>query len=180
MRKTNLMLIFTGACCAASCGIGAATAGCSVEDCQLMFTTCRVTLSGGPSEACWQAAQAPAGFDYIHYCVESCRYQQQGALVQCIANASQRCAAADGGDERLKIVGECDTAVPVDSDTACQQRCEAARKDCDLTCVGGERCAQCNRVGQSCDGCFGGSFAACADCSAACGEVYVDCARNCM
>jgi hypothetical protein len=186
MRKqiqTSFFLCLAVSISSAGCRSGTEV-GCTIENCRRMASSCRVELNGGASAACWLAGEQPVGFDSSKYCVEDCRHQGAGALVRCIAERAERCDAVAGPDfdARLAIVDECRQSTggsDVNPSPACEAQCASTRKQCDLACVGGERCGQCRRSGASCEGCFDAGFAACTDCSAACGADFVDCLQSC-
>jgi hypothetical protein len=160
-------------------------AGCTPENCRRMVSGCRVELVGGPSDACFKAAAPPEGFDSTPYCVQTCRQQGAGRLVECIAQRADLCeAAGQSFADRESIIGECvgtasGTSGTTGFDATCDTQCESARKECDQTCLGGAHCADCLRTGASCAGCVDGGFVACTDCSAECGRAYIDCSRGC-
>ena len=175
MRTVSCCLLFLTAGCLDA--VSDRSAGCTADNCRRMVSACRVELIGGPSAACWSVTPVPDGFDWSSYCVDSCVQQGAGPLVQCLADGAERCR--DAGNEA--VVADCagTGSGGFDFGTACEMQCASQQKQCDVACVGGQRCADCWRTGDSCAGCADAGFAVCTDCSAGCGRDYVDCARRC-
>lgn len=128
---------------------------------------CRVELTGGPSEACWVSGAVPAGFDTSKYCVEACQQQGAGELVACIAARADRCAAATDSATKQQIAEECQSSggavAGSGTSSRCSAQCDSQRKACDAPCVAA----------------LDAGFAACADCSASCGQKWLDCVDRC-
>ncbi|MFT3837331.1 MAG: hypothetical protein QM723_10090 [Myxococcaceae bacterium] len=149
-----------------SCTAGT-TKGCTAANCQRMLE-CRVELSGEPSSACWVSGVVPAGFDTSKYCVEACEHQGAGELVACIAARADRCSAATDSATKLQIAEECQSSGGgagggSATGSACSMQCDSERKACDAPCVS----------------MLDAGFAVCADCSAECGQKWVDCTNRC-
>jgi len=139
---------------------------CTVANCNVMISQCRVEFQADPSIAfCVNASDSGTPADFgdagLEYCAAACDATANGgATLQCLVDNQALCGGLlDGG--QLAIVEECSQlTAQAAADATCLANCNSARSACDNACANP-------------------SFTACMSCSAACGLTQAACWKTC-
>ncbi|WP_373047974.1 hypothetical protein [Vulgatibacter sp.] len=113
------------------------TAGCTIDNCRAMTTSCGAILPGEPAGYCYGTPGMPEEYDPT-WCVESCNKLGRGESVACFAAQAARCdelrgESAPAPDDLAEIISACAEPLP-SPDATCSQRCTDERQACLETC----------------------------------------------
>lgn len=106
-------------------------------------------------------------------------HQGNGSVIACLAGRADSCR--DGGFAAIdQAIDACIDKTAKGPERTCEDRCEAARRECDGRCGIDRVCDTCLRAGNQCQSICPDAGIRCLDCSAECGHAYTFCSDSCL